>query len=240
MTRIRITKANEDHSVRVQPCSQLADIPIDGNSTRFTTTSSVLNDSAVEFEIENADATGGIRGGGRRGRAGGFCAPAKPGAARKRVRKSRAKPKLIPAPFTPAKEYRTMKPIDYRSDRRAAQEFANATSSRSRTSRPSAARSSPRWSNPARARTSSSSTGRPSPDSRSSRSRSSRAGETVPQDADGGFGYWRNSPMVRLQDHVDRPTGRQRAGAPVDQRLAAARHSSATSWSRIPTTSTSS
>jgi hypothetical protein len=35
---------------------------------------------------------------------------------------------------------------------------------------------------------------------------------------------WKDSPMVRLADPADRPPGRQRAGAPVDQRLAAAGH----------------
>jgi hypothetical protein len=55
MTRIRITKANEDHSVRVDNCSMKADVPIDGQFHELhDDLISVLENSSVEFEVEDA------------------------------------------------------------------------------------------------------------------------------------------------------------------------------------------
>jgi hypothetical protein len=90
MTRIRILNAAEQHSVPVSNTAQHAIIPVDGNFHEIhDDLLPVLSDSSVQFEIENADAAGGIAAAAGAAGLGGSAAPAK----RKRVRKSRAKAK---------------------------------------------------------------------------------------------------------------------------------------------------
>jgi hypothetical protein len=77
MTRIRILSAAEDHEVHVSNNSQHALIPRDGGFHEVhDDLLPVLEDSAVEFEIENADATGGDAAAAGAAGLGGSAAPA--------------------------------------------------------------------------------------------------------------------------------------------------------------------
>lgn len=60
MSRIRILKANEDHFVPVTNGAHHADIPVDGKFHEIhEELVAILADSAVVFELENADAPSG-------------------------------------------------------------------------------------------------------------------------------------------------------------------------------------
>lgn len=80
MTRVRIIKADDDHNLFVCNTRQSADIPIDGQFHDIhDDLIPVLEDSAVEFEIENA-AAGGEKTAAAGGAAGlgGSAAPLSP------------------------------------------------------------------------------------------------------------------------------------------------------------------
>jgi hypothetical protein len=92
MARVKITKAAEQHTIRVSNTSVHQDLPIDGEFHEIhDDLLPVLADSDAEFEIENADATGGTAAAGGAAQAGGSGraatrrkAPAKKPAKRKR------------------------------------------------------------------------------------------------------------------------------------------------------------
>jgi hypothetical protein len=75
MARIKILKCAEVHHLPVTNGSQSADIPVDGAFHDIhDDLLGVLTDSSVEFEIENAAASGGIAAAGGAAGLGGSAA----------------------------------------------------------------------------------------------------------------------------------------------------------------------
>jgi hypothetical protein len=94
MSRIRITKANEQNSLRVSNTVEHADIPIDGNFHEIhDDLLPVLDDSAVEYEIENAEAPSGSAAAEDAAGLGGSAASSPPKAPRKAKAKNPPKAK---------------------------------------------------------------------------------------------------------------------------------------------------
>lgn len=93
-TRIRILSANEQHVLPVSNGSESANIPIDGGFHPIhDDLLAVLGDSNVQYEIENADATGGAAAAEGAAGLGGSAASSPPKAPSKPKAKKKAKAK---------------------------------------------------------------------------------------------------------------------------------------------------